>query len=64
MPKEIFQNLWKTITENQVWVGEIKNIAKDGADYWVHTTISPKFNEFNEKIGYISIRQDITDKNY
>ncbi|MDD2887269.1 MAG: ABC transporter substrate-binding protein [Aliarcobacter sp.] len=62
MQKEVFKNLWKTITENQVWIGEIKNIAKDSTDYWVHTTISPKFNEFNEKIGYISIRQDITDK--
>lgn len=62
MPKEIYKNLWKIISENQVWIGEIKNITKDGIDYWVHTTISPKFNEFNEKIGYISIRQDITDK--
>jgi len=62
MNSEIFKNLWETIRADKIWAGEIKNRAKDGTDYWVHTTISPKFDEFNNKIGYISIRQDITDK--
>jgi diguanylate cyclase (GGDEF)-like protein/PAS domain S-box-containing protein len=59
---EVFQDLWKTITSGKIWDGEIRDRAKDGTDYWVHTTISPKFDEFNNKIGYISIRHDITDK--
>ncbi len=62
MPKEVYEDLWRTVRENRVWTGEIKNIAKDKTVYWVNTTISPKFNEFNEKIGYVSIRHDITDK--
>lgn len=60
--KDVFEEMWKMIKADQVWEGEIRNIAKDGSDYWVYTTISPKFDEHNTKIGYISIRQDITDK--
>ena len=62
MSKKIFENMWKKIKENKIWEGEIKNKAKDGSAYWVYTTISPKFDEHNNKIGYVSIRQDISDK--
>ena len=62
MSAKVFEKLWETIKADNVWEGEIKNIAKDGSTYWVYTTISPKFDEHNNKIGYVSIRQDITDK--
>ncbi|MDY0051875.1 MAG: diguanylate cyclase [Aliarcobacter sp.] len=62
MSKEFFNDLWKTIKSNNIWYGEIKNKAKDGTYYWIFTTISPKYDEFNNKVGYISIRHDITDK--
>ncbi|MBU0923235.1 sensor domain-containing diguanylate cyclase, partial [bacterium] len=62
MSAKVFEELWETIKADNVWEGEIKNIAKDGSTYWVYTTISPKFDEHNNKIGYVSIRQDITDK--
>lgn len=60
--KEIYADLWKTIKNNNVWEGEIKNRRKDGTSYWVKAKISPVFDEYGEKIGYTSIRQDITDK--
>lgn len=62
MPKEVFEKMWETIKAGRIWKGEIKNRAKDGSSYWVRTTISPKFDENNNKIGYISIRHDISDK--
>lgn len=62
MPKEVYKNLWKIISLDKTWEGEIKDRAKDGSTYWIYTTISPKFDEFKNKIGYISIKQDITDK--
>lgn len=62
MPKEIYTNLWKTIKNNEVWEGEIKNRRKDGTSYWVKAKISPVFDEDGQKIGYTSIREDITDK--
>jgi diguanylate cyclase (GGDEF)-like protein/PAS domain S-box-containing protein len=62
MSRELFEIIWTTIKADKVWEGEIKNKAKDGSYYYVYTTISPKFDENNNKIGYVSIHQDITDK--
>lgn len=62
MNREVYKELWSTINSNKIWEGEIKDRAKDGTDYWIHIKITPKFDEFNNKIGYISIKQDITDK--
>lgn len=62
MSEELYEELWSTILNDQTWVGEIKNLKKDGSSYWVKATISPVFSEENKKIGYTAIRQDITDK--
>jgi len=61
-PKELFEELWYDCKNDKVFKGEIKNIKKDGDSYWVNASIHPIYNEHNEKIGYTSIRQDITDK--
>ncbi|MEY5049372.1 MAG: hypothetical protein RLZZ175_2731 [Bacteroidota bacterium] len=60
--KLFFKELWKTISRGKVWSGEIKNKAKDGSYYWVHTTIVPYLNEENLPFQYVSIRFDITQK--
>ncbi len=62
MPNSIFKEIWETIKSNNIWHGEIKNKRKDNTHYWVNTTISPWFNSDGEKIGYIAVRQDISDK--
>jgi PAS domain S-box-containing protein len=62
MPKEIYEDLWKTIKQDKTWSGEIKNRAKDGGFYWVKATIYPIFDEERKKIGYTAIRVDISDK--
>ncbi len=62
MPADLFNDLWGTITAEKSWVGDIKNITKNGEYYWVHTTISPTHNDQGEITGYSAIRQDITDR--
>ncbi len=58
--KEFFEDLWKTISSNKTWHGEIKNMAKDGTCYWVDTVIIPLKTE---KIsGYLSLRTLITER--
>lgn len=61
MPKEVFTDLWHTIKDlKQPWIGEIKNLKKDGTAYWAKTFIKPILDANKEVIEYIAMRTDIT----
>lgn len=57
-----FQDMWRTITSGQVWEGEIRNRTKNGAIYWVHTTIVPLLDRGGRPHQYVSIRFEITQR--
>ncbi len=63
-PNSIYQEMWETIKKDITWSGEVQNVKKDGSSYWINITIFPVFNDENSKIGYLSIKQDITDKKH
>ncbi len=58
----IYENMWQTIKADKIWKGEIKNLKQNGDSYWVDVTISPKFDNNHKKIGYMSIKHNITDR--
>ena len=60
-PKEIFDDMWKTILAKRPWRGVVKNRKKDGSDYIVEVTINPIVNNEGEIEEFISIRHDITE---
>lgn len=62
MDKEIFVDIWRTITKGNIWRGEIKNRKKDGNHYWVYSNIAPDFDINGNIVGYVALRTDITDK--
>ncbi|NWF66614.1 MAG: response regulator [Campylobacterales bacterium] len=62
MNEYIYKELWETIRNGKKWVGELRNLKKDGTDYWINVEIEPLFDNYKNIIGYVAIRFDITDK--
>ncbi|MCT7525583.1 bifunctional diguanylate cyclase/phosphodiesterase [Aliarcobacter cryaerophilus] len=60
MTKEFFNNLWKTITNKEIFKGVIVNKKKNGLVYYVDTTIIPILDENKNIEEFIAIRHDIT----
>ena len=61
MPKEVFEDMWRTIKAKMVFHGIIKNLKKDGSSYYVDTTVMPILDNLGNIIEYIAIRFDITE---
>ncbi len=61
-PKEFFRDLWDTILAGKVWQGEIRNRAKDGALYWVSSTIVPFLTDKGKPYQFVVIHNEITKR--
>lgn len=59
-PKEFFKEMWQTISNGRVWIGMIKNRAKDGTPYFVHSVIFPIIDALGEITQYMAIRFDMS----
>ncbi len=59
--KEFWENVWQTISNGDVWSGEIKNKCKNNKFYWVNTTIIPFKNSMGRTYQYLAIQNDVTE---
>ena len=57
-----YHQLWETITDGQVWSGEIVNKRKDGSLYTEEMTITPVHSEHGWISNFIAIKQDISKR--
>ena len=62
MPGKVYEDLWSTIQSGKSWQGEIKNLKKDGGEYWLEVNIDPTFDQTGEITGYAAISHNISDK--
>ncbi|MBF0301696.1 MAG: PAS domain S-box protein, partial [Desulfamplus sp.] len=65
---EFYESLWKTISNGNIWKGELCNIKKNGEKIWEQAIITPIVN--NDKNSqckgsriehYVAVKLDITD---
>ena len=61
-PRGFFDSLWATIQGGNVWSGELCNRTKDGALYWVFSTIVPMIDSEGHIYEYVAISTDITQQ--
>lgn len=61
MSREFYENFWKIIkTDKQPFVGELKNIRKNGEIYEVELRVWPILDDKGEVLFYVGIEHDIT----
>lgn len=58
--RDVFSDMWSTISSGRVWHGDLCNRAKDGSLYWVAATIVPLMGDDGAPAGHLAIRTDIT----
>ncbi len=60
VPKELYQEMWKTIQSKKTWHGMLRNRTKDGSSYFVKMTIVPILDDNGEIKQYMAVRYDMT----
>ena len=60
--KQYYSEMWKIISNGEIWKGEFQNKSKCGNLFWEQVTITPIKNEFGEIINYLAVKEDITDR--
>ena len=59
-PREVYYDLWHTISRKQVWHGCLINRRKQGERYLADLTIAPMLDEHGAISHYIGMHRDVT----
>ena len=63
MDPQFFTEMWKTIKiDKRRYVGNVKNMKKNGAEYWVSLQITPILNTHDEVIYFVALEPDVDIK--
>jgi diguanylate cyclase (GGDEF)-like protein/PAS domain S-box-containing protein len=58
------KDILEALQHNRSWIGEIKQITKNGDSFWVKAYIFANFDQKNSKVGYICICENIDEKKH
>ena len=61
-PLSTYKDMWTAILAGKVWRGEILNKKKNGELYWEWSIISPVYDEDGEKVSFIAVKENITER--
>lgn len=61
-PPEVYQTLWKTISNKQSWSGTLVNRRKNGEAYLAELTISPVVNHAGTITNFLGMHRDVSEE--
>lgn len=61
-PASVYQDLWQTLANQQVWRGELHNRKKNGELFVERAVIAPVFNPDGQVTHYVALKEDVTDE--
>jgi len=61
-PATVYRELWKTILNGEIWMGEFENRKKNGEYHFEEAIIAPIKNEKDEIINFVAVKTDITER--
>ena len=59
-PREVFTDLWQTLTAGRIWSGDLRNRKKNGEIYLETAIISPVADSHGQVTHYVAIKDDVT----
>ncbi|HTT21908.1 MAG TPA: PAS domain S-box protein [Candidatus Sulfotelmatobacter sp.] len=61
-PAEVYHQLWSSITQGNMWQGELCNKKKNGEIFWESATIAPITTPTGQITHYLAVKEDVTEK--
>ena len=58
---QTYEAMWQTITEGNIWRGELLNRKKNGELYWEHISISPIRDTEGAISHFVALKEDVTE---
>lgn len=58
----LFERMWNTIENGEVWKGEFCNKRKNGKIYWESAVVAPIRTDNGDITHYLSVKEDITER--
>ncbi len=61
-PREVYEDMWRTISGGGEWRGELCNRRKDGTLFWERASISAVSSDEGTIQHFVALKEDITDQ--
>jgi PAS domain S-box-containing protein len=58
--KEVYEELWKTISSKKAWNGEFHNSKKNREKYWCSISIRPVLDKEGNIVAFCGVQEEIT----
>ena len=60
--EHLYESLWETITDGDVWEGELINQRKNGEYYYIQQTVAPITDETGAITHFVAINSEVTER--